>query len=136
VRSISPDHDRVYVVDPRSSALLGHVLLGDLLLAGERRDCSVDALVHVNLIVLRPYDRIKYVAAEFSASGEAAAPVVASDGLLLGILRASETARKAAGAGTARYFATRATIPFSARAPWIVTLLVLQSASSMILGLF
>jgi magnesium transporter len=136
VRSIRPDHDRVYVVDPRSSALLGHVLLGDLLLAGERCDVRVDALLRVNAIVLRPHDRINYVAAAFAASGEAAAPVVASDGTLLGIVRASDAARLAAGAGSAPYFATRATSLFSARAPWLVALLVLQSASSIILGRF
>jgi magnesium transporter len=136
VRNQRPSDDRVYVVDPRSSKLLGHVLLGDLLLAGERCDAGVDSLLRVSVLILRPHDRITYVAAAFASSGEPAAPVVGSNYGLLGIVRASDAARLAAGAGSAPYFATRASTLISARAPWLVALLVLQSASSIILGRF
>lgn len=143
--------DAVYVVDRASGELRGHVPLSALLVAGENSRARVGELLRENAVVVGSADSVGAVARAMAAAGLARAPVVEDEGRgeagaavgagdvagkLLGVVRGEDVARVAAGAGTAPYFATRTQSLIASRAPWLVGLLILQSASSLILGRF
>lgn len=125
--------DLVFVVG--GGELLGHVPLGELLMAGEESGARVGDLARANAVVAAPGDSVAHVARLIAAAGAAAVPVVEA-GVLVGVVRAADVARLVAGAGDAPYFDTGVETMIASRAPWLVGLLILQSASSWILGHF
>jgi magnesium transporter len=120
----------VFVVD--GGLVLGHVALSELFLADG--GWRLGELARVNFVVVLPGDGVGKVAQEVAAAGVSVAPVVDGTGRLVGMVRAADLARIAAGAGGAPYFSMGFESLVRSRAPWLVSLLMLQSVSSWILG--
>lgn len=132
-----PAPDCVFVVHDSTDKVVGHVPLADLLLCApdyhqERLGCFARENSHVVLAT----DTVNAVAVALAVAGTNVAPVVDEHVRLIGIARSIDVARLAAGGGNAPYFANRISSLILSRAPWLVTLLILQSASSAILGQF
>lgn len=131
-----PAPDCLFVLHDASEKVIGYVPLADLLCVREHTKKQLACLARENNYFIRPTDTLMTVASKLTVEGETVAPVVDQNNRLLGIVRAKDVARLAAGAGNAPYFANRIPALIFSRAPWLVALLIVQSTSSAILGQF
>jgi hypothetical protein len=159
---IARSPDRVFVASlPPSAHLSGHVLLSDLLLAPDPTN-PVSSLLRENTHVIRPTDTPADAARALAAAGATVAPVVDAALGLVGLVAADDLAAALIGdddmpsfgfgagfgvgfalgdppalpTGVPTYFDTPVAALIAARAPWLVALLILQSASTAILSRF